>query len=198
MTNILHEAEPADTREPEIQALAEQLDSLVLDARAAAEHLTDDQFNWRAAPRRWSVGQCLQHITMTTRLYSESVARMTAEARAREAQGARPLRESAFSRWFVNSMEPPPKLRIRTFGKVEPAPRLDRDAVLRDFEAVHREMAQALNGVTPNMLRQAKTRSPFLPLLQFTFGQVYHLNLAHGRRHLWQARQVLADPAFGS
>lgn len=198
MTNILHEAQPADTREPEIQALAEQLESLVLDARAVSEQLTDDQFNWRPTPRRWSVGQCLQHITMTARLYAEPMARMTAEARDREARGARPLRESAFSRWFVNSMDPPPKLRIRTFGRIEPAARLDRDTVLKEFEEVHGDLARALHGVTPGMLRQARMRSPFVPLLQFTFGQAYHLNLAHGRRHLWQARQVLADPAFGS
>jgi hypothetical protein len=189
---------PAEPQDPIIRSLLEQLDAVILDAKSLAGDMTAEEFNWQPGPRRWSVGQCLQHITLTARLYLEPVQAMTEQARKRQSERARPYREGAFTRWFVRSMEPPPSLRIRTFGKVEPSPRLDREAVLTDFEAVHRTLGELLSGVDSALLLQARMRSPFVSLLQFTFGQVYALNLAHARRHIWQARQVVAEPAFGS
>jgi hypothetical protein len=198
MNETASEPRQADTRDPEVTGLLEQIDAVIMDARSLAGELTEKEFNWQPASRRWSVGQCLQHITLTTQLYAGNIQPMVATARERKARGERPYREGVVSRWFVRSMEPPPSMRIRTFAKVQPAPHLDRDQTLADFEAVHRTLVAGLDGVDASLLRQARMPSPFVSLLQFTLGQVYGLNLAHARRHLWQARQVATESAFGS
>jgi hypothetical protein len=198
MNDPVSEPPQADTRDPEITGLIEQITAVVLDARSLAGELTEKEFNWQPSDRRWSVGQCLQHITMTTQLYAGNIQPMVAAARERKARGGQPYREGFISRWFVRSMEPPPSMRIRTFAKVQPAPHLDRDGTMADFEAVHRALADSLDGVDSSLLTQARMPSPFVSLLQFTLGQVYGLNLAHGRRHLWQARQVAKESGFGS
>jgi hypothetical protein len=51
-------------------------------------------------------------------------------------------------------------------------------------------------GNAAGIAAHGRTASPFSKLLRFTLGQVFALNTAHGRRHLWQARQVRIDPGF--
>lgn len=176
--------------------LIEELDAILIDARSLTEGQTHEQFNWKPDARRWSIAQCLEHVTLSAGLYPAEIEQMIAEARARAAANERPYREGWIARWVISGMEPPPKFRIRTRGKVDPAGDLDRAAVIADFEAVHgrlRELTAAADGVS---LRHGRMRSPFAPILHFTLGQVLALNPAHARRHLWQARQVRQHPDF--
>ncbi|MBR9989449.1 MAG: DinB family protein [Gemmatimonadetes bacterium] len=182
--------------DPFLEGLIEELDAILIDARSLAEGLSQPQFNWNPDPRRWSVAQCLEHLTLSLRLYPAEIERMIGEARERATANERPYREGWLSRWVVSGMEPPPRFRIRTRQSVDPDPGLDRDTVMRDFTAAHlklRELITAADGVS---LRHGRMRSPFAPILQFTLGQVLAMNLAHARRHLWQARQVRQHPNF--
>jgi hypothetical protein len=195
---IMPKEQTAVPGDPRIRGYLEQLDAILLDARELAADLTPAQFNWRPDERRWSVGQCLEHLTMMVRLYPQRVLEMIEEARQREAHGGAPYREGWFTQWFVRSMEPPPSLRVRTFGKVEPPASLDRDAVLEAFLASHQRLADLMRAADGVSLTHARMSSPFVSFLKFTMNQVFAMNLAHARRHLWQARQVVAHPAFPS
>lgn len=185
-----------EAEDPQVRRYLDEIESLRLDARTLAQDLSPAQFNWRPDSRRWSIGQCLEHLTLTVRLYPGRIERMIEESRERQARGARPYREGLFTRWFVRSMEPPPTIRTRTFGRVEPPPRLDRDNVLRAFDAAHGVLADLVRRADGVSLVHARTASPFLSIMYFTLNQTIALNLAHGRRHLWQARQVRGMPGF--
>lgn len=182
--------------DPFIRALVDEVDAIMLDYHTLCDTMTEEQLNWRPDPRRWSIAQCLHHITMTLRLYPQEIERMIGEARARAAAGAGAFREGMIARWIITSQEPPPRMRIRTRRTVEPPTRLGRQEVLGAFEAEHarlRELILACNGVP---LNHARMRSPFVGLIHFTLQQALQVNLAHARRHLWQARQVRQEPAF--
>ena len=49
----------------EIERLLYQNEVIVMDARGLVTDLTDDQFNWAPDAKRWSVGQCLEHLNIT-------------------------------------------------------------------------------------------------------------------------------------
>ncbi|HSJ32292.1 MAG TPA: DinB family protein [Longimicrobiales bacterium] len=181
--------------DPFLGSLIEQLDAIFIDARALTDGLSSAQFNWQPEPHRWSIGQCLDHLTRTVHLYPDEIERMIAEARGRQST-SRPYREGWLSRWIVESMEPPPRMRIRTKRTVEPGMQLDRDATVRDFEAAFRQLQGFIVAADGVSLRHGRMRSPFAPVLRFTLGQVLAMNLAHARRHLWQARQVRQHPKF--
>lgn len=183
-------------RDPVLAGYLEQVETIRDAAGSLAHDLTAQQLNWRPDQRRWSIGQCMQHVTMTVALYPAKVEAMLAEARERMQRGEKPYREGAFSRWFVRSMEPPPKMRTRAMRKVDPAPDLDPEQVVRDFDAAHAQLASWIAAADGLSLVHGRTASPFVPVLRFTLGQVFALNLAHARRHLWQARQVRQDPGF--
>jgi hypothetical protein len=192
---MISDGSPVQVADAFLGNLIEQLDAILIDVRALTDGLSPEQFNWKPDARRWSIGQCLEHLTRTVHLYPAEIERMIEEARGREGS-SRPYREGWVSRWVVSGMEPPPRMRIRTMRRVEPGTELDRDTVVREFVAAHgrlRELIRASDGVS---LRHGRMRSPFAPVLRFTLGQVLAMNLAHARRHLWQARQVRQHANF--
>lgn len=175
---------------PVLRDYLEQLEALRLDARELVAGLTRAQFNWRPGPRRWSIGQCIEHIALTGRLYPEPIRRMIAESRARKLKGERGYREGLISRWIISGMEPPPQLRVRTPGRVEPGRELDPAAVMANFEAIHDEFGELMVAADGTSLLHARMASPFLPVLRLTLRQTFAINLAHARRHVWQGWQV--------
>lgn len=181
--------------DPFLGSLIEQLDAILIDARALTGGLSPEQFNWTSDAARWSIGQCVDHVTLTLRLYPEAVEGMIAESK-RRAGTTRPYREGWLSRWIVSSLEPPASLRIRTRRRVEPGTGLDRDGVVREFEAEAARLHELILRCDGVSLRHGRMRSPFAPVLRFTLRQVFVMNLAHARRHLWQARQVRQHAKF--
>jgi hypothetical protein len=182
--------------DPVLRDYHEQLEAVRREARDMAAGLDRLAFNWRPDGRRWSVGQCLEHLVLTARLYPDRIEAMIGEARARQAQGRKPYRRGLIADWVIRGMEPPPGLRIRSPRRVEPASGLDPAEVLAVFEEVHGRLGALMHAADGVSLQHARMRSPFLPLLWFTTGQAFAVNLSHARRHLWQARQVLKEPAF--
>jgi hypothetical protein len=185
-------------RDPVLRGYAEQFEALRLDGLDLTGGMTAEQFNWRPSSRRWSVGQCLEHLVLTARLYPDPIARMIDESRVRQQRGEGPYREGMIARWLIRGMEPPPGLRVRSPRRVEPRRGLDVHAVTNSFIAVHERLAELVTQADGVSLEHARMTSPFLPLLKFTLGQAFAVNLAHARRHLWQARQVVKQPRFPS
>ncbi len=162
-----------------------EIDAILRDARALTEGMTREQFNRQPAPNKWSVGQNLEHIVLTGEPYLERI-----EAALDNASG-KDVRQGWLGSWFARTMEPPPRYRIRTFKKLVPAADLDPEQVIREFEEFHLRMADVLARVEQAGARAAAFRSPYMPLMRLTVGQAARVLLAHSRRHLFQARQLL-------
>ena len=180
----------------ELREQLERIEAIKRDALALVDGLTDEQLNWRPDPGRWSIGQCLSHVLISGGPYLSRLDGLLEEARNRERTGLPAYRRGAISRWFIRSMEPPPRFKAKTFRSMEPIETLTREPLIGDFIRFHDELAariRAMRGVDPD---RARMNSPFFRPLRFTLGQAIALLVTHARRHLWQARQVRQHPSF--
>ena len=54
---------------PELQSYLDQLAAIDGQVDALLANITEEQLNWRPGPEQWSVGECVDHLTVTgTRL----------------------------------------------------------------------------------------------------------------------------------
>jgi uncharacterized damage-inducible protein DinB len=53
----------------DIDEIVDRLNEVTRDARAAFGGLSHEKLNWKPAPERWSVAQCLDHLITINRLY---------------------------------------------------------------------------------------------------------------------------------
>lgn len=181
--------------------------------RAQVEAMTSpldaDAFGWRETPGRWSVGECLDHLTLMNRIYLdllEDVAARASEAGVYAADGGaddgialpvagvgrrRPRRHGWVGDWFVRAMEPSSRMKVGTFRSTTPDPQRPREVALGEWMATQDRLARAIDGARGLDLARVRTRSPFLRLLPLSLGQAFGAVLAHNRRHISQAERVI-------
>jgi hypothetical protein len=119
------------------------------------------------------------------------------EARRRGgAAGDGPYRHPRIASWFVRSLEPPPKRRIKTFRSMVPDPVTDPHSVLPGFLALQGQLTELMEAARGVDLGRVRFGSPFLSLLRLSLGTGFELILAHNRRHLWLVRELMGVDGF--
>lgn len=172
------------------------------DVREHAQRLTSGlsgvQFNWRPSPGKWSIAECLEHLTVTASQVCAKSRAAIARGRERGLTANGPFRYGWFSRWFEASMEPPPRRRMPTAKVFEPTLGSDYriEDVMQRFEAAGAEYEGCLRAARGLDLQRIKVPSPVSRLIRFPLGGYFRGQTAHERRHLWQAEQVMKAPGF--
>jgi hypothetical protein len=192
-----------ETRTLNGTTLEAELADHVRQAEAQKSEVTDlltrldaEQLNWRLEPNRWSIGEHIAHLSLTNKQYVDAIDRAVREARGRGWTGSGPYRYGWFGNWFVRGMEPPPRMRVRTFRTLEPSRNRSGSDILREFIATQNGLIAALKTASGVDLGRAKFRSPFVRMLRLSVGQGFGAVLAHNRRHLWHARRILSAAGF--
>ena len=180
----------------EVEEFRQQFERISQDADAIVEPLTDDQFTWRPSADSWSVAQCIEHLNTTARLYLPQLDEAIANAIRRGTYGEGPFSYNVFGRFFTAAMEPPARFRVSSPTPFLPPPSRPRSEVMAAFRAYQVQFSDRLRQANGLDLARAKVSSPTTAWLRFSLGSGFALMLAHERRHLEQARNVVAHPNF--
>jgi len=180
----------------EIERFREQFEQMSRDADALVGPLSDEQFTWQPKHEAWSVALCIEHLNTTARLYLPHLDEAIANAIRRGTYGEGPFSYDVFGRFLTAAMEPPARFRVTTPRQFEPPPVRPRAGVMAAFRAYQVQFVDRLRQANGLHLARAKVRSPVYSWLRFSLGSGFALMLAHERRHLWQARRVVADREF--
>lgn len=180
----------------ELEDLDRQITAIVKEVTSLTTGLSEQQAHWTPSPSTWAVGQCLDHISISVRQYLPGMDAAIRKGRERGMQSNGPFHYGLFGRWLVRNIEPPPKFRAKT-GRAF-IPQLSRrvEEIAADFFAAHEELRQRLRQSDGLDLARLKMPHPALPLMRFSLGVGFGILTGHARRHIWQARQIIAQPGF--
>lgn len=171
------------------------IEEVLTEADRLMRPLSDVQVNWQPAAGTWSVGECVDHLSITTRRFRDSIEEALIDSRRRNWSYADPAKPSPFGLLFLRVVEPPVG-----FGKVKaprdllPQPNRPSREILSEFQTVHQGVLTHL----PEYLKwdQNRTRVKSAFPVKFSLGLMLRVIPAHCRRHLWQAEQVAKMPGF--
>lgn len=184
------------TLAPELDTFRRQFEQLADEADGLTAGLTDDQFNWRPVSGGWSVAQCIDHLNATARVYLPKLDEGIAAAIRRGLYGQGPFHYNWLSRLFVRSQEPPVRFKFKAPKAFMPLPSRRRSETMAAFRAYQVQYVDRLRQANGLDLSRAKVKSPAGYLIPLPLGAGFALTVAHERRHLLQARNVLADIGF--
>lgn len=181
----------------ELQALLDAIDAAEAEARSLTAELTDVQGNWQPdGGARWSIAQCLDHLATINLFYVDPFLRV-AEAAAPGGPGAfRGVRPTWFGRKWVSILEPPVKQRAKAPTRVQPRSAIPIGEACGAYVASHSPYRRLVALANERDVNRLRAPNPFLRAVPVRTATALQVVPAHDRRHLWQARQVLADPAF--
>jgi DinB superfamily len=162
------------------------------EARSLIAELDEERFNWRPDEHSWSVAQCLDHLNVANRVYLEAMRNAVEAARSKNAARRGPIQPGVFERWFIRSMGPQPRRRLSAPRKIVPAARKDRAEVEEEWTRIQAQLRELLHEAAPLDLNRTRFVNPFISLIRWSVGAGFLIIEAHERRHLWQARNVVA------
>lgn len=175
-----------------VAALFAQFDAIEADARALVSGLSDAHGRWHPGPGAWSVAECLDHLATANRTYLAAMRPAAEAGLTRGRMQKRPAVPGLVGRWFIASLEPPVKPRLK--GK---APRIIRpraEPALADafqsFLVSHEDTRAFLDRYMNIDLARIRFPNPFVRGLRFSLATGVNVIAAHDRRHLWQAWNV--------
>ena len=181
---------------PVLEQAAREMRAVLEETRALLDGLTDEQFAKAGAGGGWSVGQCLEHLTITAWTMNELIDQAIGEGRARGLRSSDDYRPHFVWRWFLKQIDAPPagkKSRaIQTPDRFDPPPRDPAD-VVPDFFASHAAFLGKFEAANEVDLKRIKVVSPFARRLKYPLGLVFLIIPAHVRRHLAQARRAAGE-----
>ncbi len=151
-----------------------------------------DVFNRRPEEGKWSIGENLEHLSLSLGPYLGAMELAIDGARTAGRTGTGPWKRGLFIGWFVKSVEPPVKTRFPTFRALVPAEALDRDRVVEQLLRLTGDFGGVIDAMRGLDLGGIRFPSPVLPLLKLDLGSGVDLMLGHNRRHLWAADRILA------
>lgn len=189
-----------------IPKTSSDLDALAIEAGRQAKEVREllgplgtEELAWRPSESRWSVAGHLAHLCILIEEYRPVLDERIRRARERGAPlGDGPYRHPLFARWFVGTMEPPPKRRVKTAPSMVPDPDFEPEGVLDRFERAQTGLMASVDSARGIDLGRARFSSPFLRVLRLSLGTGFELLLAHNRRHIWLIRETLAEVGFPS
>jgi uncharacterized damage-inducible protein DinB len=180
----------------ELEEYRRQFMAVSDDASELLASLTEEQFNWSPQPGVWSIAQCIDHLNVTGKIYGATIDEKIAEGRAQQRFSNGPFHHKWLDKLFVRTLEPPVKQRFKAPRQFVPQADQPLDKVSREFMQLQEQFLERLQNANGLDLRRIKVASPVIRLLKMTLLGVFWMVVAHERRHLWQARQLLRHEKF--
>lgn len=178
---------------PQLAEIIRQLDEASGAARQLAGHLDPNQLLQRPRPDKWSVAECLVHLSLSSE--AELVVIDGALARAKQEPSPHSVKYKmdllgSFLKW---TLEPPPMFwsKIKTTAEFQPINSEPVERALPDFLGLQEQLKLRVERANGLPLDKIKVASPFNPKIKYNLLSCFHLLLAHERRHLWQAKQIV-------
>lgn len=183
---------------PQLSELKQQLLEARERAHRVCEGLTHAIWTTRPAESRWSIGECLIHLNMTSERFLPLIDEAVRHGRARGLTGTGPYSRGLVGWALARALEPPYRLRIRTGPAFTPA-RVDPiPDVLERFDYLQQELLTRIDSAAGLALDRLRVISPFDSRVKYNLMATFTIIPTHQRRHLWQAEQVKAVLGTGA
>jgi len=157
--------------------------------------LSENQINWKPSEEKWSIGECIDHLVVTHKLYNSKVNELQPLFEDC-GEGSFKFKHTFSGRMILKYVDPNSTTKAKTFKVFKPSMRQINTNIIRSFcEEVETmiSFAEKLHGAD---LTKLKISSPATKLLKMNVGDALLINLYHDKRHLNQAKKIMMEAKF--
>jgi len=163
----------------------------------AVEHfsnLTDIQFNWRPAPDKWSIGQCIQHINMISRHWHRQFEKVLKSGIKSENKGE--YAPGFLGKYLARIIAPVATRKIKTPSLFQPHFLVNGKVALDEFLDFQKRFLEMTDKLKQFDLEKNKLDSTNYSMIHLKLGDAFIINNQHTTRHLNQALDVMKEEKF--
>lgn len=157
--------------------------------------LSDNQINWKPSEEKWSIGECIDHLVVTHKLYNSKIKELQPLFEDL-GEGSFKFKHTFSGRMILKYVDPNSTTKAKTFKVFKPSMRQINTNIIRSFCEEVETMISFAEKPHGADLTKLKISSPLTKLLKMNVGDALLINLYHDKRHLNQAEKIINDINF--
>lgn len=157
---------------------------------------SDYQINWKPEPKRWSIAECINHLSVTNKLYYNEMTAQFATKQIRCDCSSTPVKHKFFSKLIIKSVDPSNLKKVKTFKVFMPSASKYSKSVFDEFIEVQEKLINLINSFKELNLNKYIMASPAAKFIKENFSDVLEIIRLHDRKHLIQAQNIFNHKNF--
>ncbi|WP_323758508.1 DinB family protein [Roseivirga sp.] len=175
-----------------LDGVINDLEEAMTKVERLTENLDEKTLNQPEAEGKWSMLQCVEHITLATAIYvknfSEKLDGQQLPAAVDNYKG------HWKGRMFAKMNAPKPEgeipMKLKTFKFLEPKSQLNSQSVLAEFRQVHEQMISLVENSRMVNIDRIKVPTALGSMVKLRLGEALRFIIAHTQRHLVQLERI--------
>jgi len=180
----------------ELTGYAEQVQLFKSGLSVLTKGLSGHQVSWKPSSQEWSIAECFDHLNTVGFLLLPRMDHAIKAGRDAGLTSDGPFKYGLMGRWFIQSLQPGAKRRMKTFRLYWPSPLSDPATVIQRCGELQEHLLDLLRKSDGLNLVKIRVSSPVNALLRFSLGVWFASTIAHQHRHLAQAQRVRDNSGF--
>lgn len=177
----------------DISLLTEQIDRITAEFSDSFGALSPEQMNWKPSPVVWSVAQNIEHLILINESYYPMISAAFRKNYKPPFHARFDFLVKFMEKSVLASVQPNRKKKIKTFKLWEPQAGIVEGDILHRFIKHQTSLKQVLKNSKSLLEKGVIISSPANRNLVYRLEVVFQILLTHEKRHLNQAREILAE-----
>ncbi|HEY9118065.1 MAG TPA: DinB family protein [Roseivirga sp.] len=174
-----------------IENSVSQCEKALTEVKQIINGLDDHTLNTQEGEGKWSILQCLKHLSIANKIYVENI------GNAFEKYPQKP-EETFKSHWkgdyFTKMISPKEKdvvkNKMKTMKSMDPKQALKPKETIEEFFSTHQELIELMRKSENYSLNQVKVPTALGPLVKLRLGDAFRFLLGHLDRHVIQLKRI--------
>jgi hypothetical protein len=174
----------------ELQAVVDEFERARMRLHSLARSVAGPAWALRPAPARWSVGECVAHLNLTSLAYLPILDEAIARARQLPEPVVGRYRRDPAGWLLWKTSGPPVRFRVKTTAAFVPAGLDPPSQLVSEFDRLQGEQIARVRDADGLPIDRVKITSPFDARVKYNLYAGLTILPRHQHRHLWQAEQA--------
>jgi len=158
--------------------------------------LSESQINWKPSLGNRSIAECVDHLSVTNKLYLEEFEKQFGEKRIETDCSKTEAQHKWLSKFIIKSVDPANAKKVSTFAVFMPSLSNHSKQVFDSFSNLQNQFINLLSTAKNLNLNEYVMSSPAAKIIKENFCDVLEIIRLHDRRHFNQAEKLFNHPNF--
>lgn len=177
----------------DIQQWIEGINEQTKRAEVLLANIDEEQLNISPAPKKWSIGELIDHISTANKTYFKTFEKLADGAYVNPSLLGLKFIPKAVGRMVINSITPETNRKVKTAPIFMPSNIKHTFDVLEDFKNTQVHLIELVSKIDGYDLSRTWIRSPVTSFIIYTAEDAINMLLIHEKRHLGQAEEIFSN-----
>jgi hypothetical protein len=174
-----------------VEQIEEEFEKIKLRTELLFRNLSNEQYNFKPTPKKWSAGECIEHLNLTGGGYLKNIQTTNQSITGNKMPFKLIYQPRFLLKKFAMITGPDSKIKMPSPKFLQASSSMLDKNVVDNFISLQNKFLNIITRIELEHLKRIKVTWPAFPLMKLQLGEVLVMTVGHEQRHLNQAERTL-------